>query len=302
VAVDDLHWETRAILEAVGRRLGVRVDDAELLHLHSNVSYRLPQPGWVVRIATNPDALDDIAASVRVTRWLARRDFPCVVPAALPDQPFREAGRVVSVWDYVPTIDASATGADLGRILRQLHDTPTPPEPPATLTDPLASVRRALHQTPEALPPPEREWLADEIVNLGVRWSSLTLPHPPALIHGDAHPGNLLETADGRVLLGDWDHVAIGPREWDLAQIHYTHRRFGRPPADDLAEFADAYGWDIRTWDGLETIVAVREVSGLSAYIRTTPTKPFAREELQRRVRDLREGRESALWRRPPRP
>jgi aminoglycoside phosphotransferase (APT) family kinase protein len=104
------------------------------------------------------------------------------------------------------------------------------------------------------------------------------------------------------ISLGDWDHVAIGPREWDLGQIHYTHRRFGRPAADDLTEFADAYGWDIRSWDGLNTIIALREISGLSAYIRTTPTRTFARDELQRRVRNLREGDTSARWTRPPRP
>jgi thiamine kinase-like enzyme len=51
---------------------------------------------------------------------------------------------------------------------------------------------------------------------------------PAGLIHGDAHGGNLMRAESGEIILGDWDHVADGPREWDLIQIHYIRRRFGR--------------------------------------------------------------------------
>ena len=72
----------------------------------------------VARIATNPAALERVPASIAVTRWLADRGFPCVVPADVDDQPLVIAGHVVSVWRYVPTSDAPAPpgdwGADLG--------------------------------------------------------------------------------------------------------------------------------------------------------------------------------------------
>jgi aminoglycoside phosphotransferase (APT) family kinase protein len=125
------------------------------------------------------------------------------------------------------------------------------------------------------------------------------IPLPPALVHGDAHPGNLIRAQDGTVVLGDWDHVAIGPREWDLAQIYYTSQRLGYPPQEDVEGFGAAYGWDPRSWTGLATLVAIREVSGLGTYVRNAPAQPFARHELAMRVTTLRADDQSARWNRP---
>jgi hypothetical protein len=109
-----------------------------------------------------------------------------------------------------------------------------------------------------------------------------------------------MRTPDGAIILGDWDHVAIGPREWDLAQIYYTQRRFGRPPETDLDRFAEAYEWEPRCWPGLPTMIATREITGLSSYIRTAATKPFSHRELGRRLDSLRAGDSTARWNTPP--
>ena len=107
-------------------------------------------------------------------------------------------------------------------------------------------------------------------------------------------------TTSGEVILGDWDHVAIGPREWDLIQIHFIHRRFGSTTEHDLDSFAAAYGWDIRDWPGLGALIAVREITGLSAHIRTAPGKPFTREQLIYRLDTLRRDDVTARWESPP--
>lgn len=101
-------------------------------------------------------------------------------------------------------------------------------------------------------------------------------------------------------MLGDGDHVAVGPREWDPMHIHYVHKRFGRPSERELDEFARAYGWDVRDWSGLGLLVAVRELNGLSPYIHTAPAKEFSRKELAHRVRSLRSGDTTARWSSPP--
>ena len=100
-------------------------------------------------------------------------------------------------------------------------------------------------------------------------------------------------------MLGDWDHVAVGPREWDLAQVFYASQRLGYPPREDLESFGAAYGWDPRDWPGLATLIAVREVSGLGTYLRNAPTQPFARRELAMRITTLQAGDHSARWNRP---
>ena len=119
------------------------------------------------------------------------------------------------------------------------------------------------------------------------------------LIHGDAYPNNLLYARRG-VLLGDWDHVGHGPREWDLVQAVYFHRRFP-VPGDDLGAAASVYGWDLREWHEVDALVGIREVSGLGSYIRTAAAKPFARAELTYRIKTLREHDATALWNSPSR-
>jgi hypothetical protein len=205
--------EVREILTAIGGRLGIPLEDAELLRLHSNATFALPSAGLLVRIATNPAAYQRIATSIAITRWLGRRGFPCTVPADVPGQPFTERGKVVSLWRYVPLIpDPEPTGAELGRLLRDLHAQPAPPQPPGQFADPFTSVVSAIEEQPHAMADEDRDWLKEQITSLRGQWNALGFPLPPGLIHGDAHTGNLMRSAPGQAILGDCDHVAAGPR------------------------------------------------------------------------------------------
>jgi aminoglycoside phosphotransferase (APT) family kinase protein len=290
-----------AILCAVAARLRIPVHDARLLRLHSNAIFVLPSAELVVRIATNPDALNRVTASIAVTRSLASRGFPCVVPADIDGQPLVEAERVASVWRYVTTTPVPPpSGAELGRILRDLHLQTGLPHPPGRFDHPFASVTSAMQQAPEAIPQASRSWLSDRIAWLRGRWSTMDFPQRPGLIHGDAHISNLMRATSGEIILGDWDHVVIGPREWDLIQIHYTHRRFGRATEDDIETFTAAYGWDVRDWPGFDTLIAIREITGLSPYIRTAQAKPFSGQQLAYRLRTLQDGDVAARWDSPP--
>lgn len=294
---DSIDRKTRAILDTAASRLGVPVHDARLLRLHGNASYALPSAGLVVRIAPNPQVLGPVTASIAVTRWLAGRGFPCTVPADIDDQPFVIAGCVVSAWRYLPTADTPApTSAEMGDILRELHAQGDPVYPLPSLDDPLDSVTAAISESPDAMFPASQSWLQERITQLRRQWSTLEFPRAVGLIHGDAHIGNLMRSASGRAVLGDWDHVATGPREWDLAQIHYMDRRFGRAGENGIDAFAAAYGWDIRTWPGLDILVAIREIWGLRPYIRTARDRPSYSQQLAFRLHTLQSGDTQARW------
>jgi aminoglycoside phosphotransferase (APT) family kinase protein len=297
-----LHADVRAVLDAAAGRIGVPADDARLIRLHSNASFALPRAGLLVRIATNPAAYDRVAASVAVTRWLAARGYPCTAPADITGQPFLINGHAVSIWRLAGVVPGpQRPGAALGRLLRELHDQPDPPRLPHRFTDPFYSVAAAVGQAaPGALPGEDLDWLRSRIAGLRAEWKALRFDRPPGLIHGDAHVSNLIQTSTGQVILGDWDHVAIGPPEWDLMQIHFMKRRFGRASDEDISEFTRAYGWDIRAWPGLETLIAAREITGLSAHIRTAPAKPATRAQLIYRLGTLRRGDHFAPWESPP--
>ncbi|MBA9002821.1 phosphotransferase [Thermomonospora cellulosilytica] len=293
---EDVH----AVLAEVADRCRVPTGDARVLRRHSNTVIALPTARLLVRVAGNPAAFDGVTTSIQVTRWLASRGYPCVAPAKTAG-PFRVNGRVVSVWQLADTTDdhTAGTGGELGRLLRLLHDQPAPPFPLPRLTDPLTGVAAAAEQHPDALTTRDRDWLTDRITQLRQRWTTLHYELPTGLIHGDAHSNNLLPLHGGGVLLGDWDHVAFGPREWDLIQIHYMQRRFGRHTAREIEEFTAAYGWDVRAWPGFETLLAVREISGLSPYIRRAPTDQTAREEVAYRLDTIRRGDGNARWNSP---
>jgi hypothetical protein len=286
-----------AVLDTAASRLGVPVHDARLLRLHGNASYALPAAGLIIRIATSPQVLGPVTASIAVTRWLAGRGFPCTVPADIDDQPFVIDGHVVSAWRYLPTADTPApTSAEMGGILRELHAQGDPAYPLPGLDDPLDSVTATISEAPDAVSPASQSWLQERITQLRRQWSALDFPRAVGLIHGDAHIGNLMRAASGPAVLGDWDHVASGPREWDLAQIHYMDRRFGRAGENGIDAFAAAYGWDIRTWPGLDTLIAVREIWGLRPYIRTARDRPDYSQQLAYRLDTLQSGDTQARW------
>lgn len=293
----EIHESMRAVLAEVGARMCLPVDKAELLRLHSNALFALPSTSLVIRIATNPDVLHQVAASVRVTRWLGGRGFPCVVPADLPGHPRLIGGHVVSLWRYVNTAPPPPGGADLGWLLRNLH-THRPPHRLRTLSDPLKSVSAAVASS--KMPAGSHEWLDDRIAELRRTWCAMDFPHSPVLVHGDAHPNNFMREVSGRVLLGDWDHVAMGPREWDLAQIHYARRRFGYLTQRDVDDFTEAYGWDAREWSGLDSLIEIREISGLSPYIRAASAEESSRRELAHRLETLQARDVEARWSPPP--
>ena len=270
---------------------------ARLLRMHSNTVFYLPASRAVARINNGPDGARRVTTSLTATEWLARHEFPTVRPKVT--RVFVHNHLVISFWEYEETVEARRSLVALAFLLRELHafqdvalDLPAMPSP-------LHSVTRAVDDHPEAFDEDDRAWLAGEINASERRWGAMKFVLPAGLVHGDAHPNNLLYTRRGPVL-GDWDHVGYGPREWDLVQALYFHRRFP-VPEDDLDAAADAYGWDLQTWPGTEDLVSIREISGLGSYIRTAAAKPHARAELAYRIKTLRERDITAPWNSPAR-
>lgn len=299
-----------AVVREAGGLAKLPIDGAHLVHRHSAAVVALEDAELVLRVAAHTEAAVARArVAVAVTRWLADNGFPCTVPSRALEQPLPIQGHVVSIWRLEHLAPGpAATCAELGAILRQLHDRPEPPLSLPALGDPFGSVVRAIDRAvvdvtsasgrgaPNHLQTDLR-WLKAHVGEVRSRWASLRFTRPIGLIHGDAHPGNLMRRGDGSLVLGDWDHAARGPREWDLAQAHYTHRRFRYP--DDIDALADAYGWDIREWDGLPAVIAARELTGLSPYIRAAATDAARRDELVHRIATLKDGDRHARWHRP---
>jgi hypothetical protein len=273
-----------ALGDAAPRR-GLDISGARLIRLFGTAVYHLPAADAVARIAlATPGAVTRLATSVQVTRWLTETGFPTVEPIPV-DQPVTSHGCAVTFWRYLPQDGPEPSPADLGHLLRQLHQL-GPPSVALPAYRPLVSVRRAIDAS-SAIDAEERAWLAGRCEHLLDAFDRLTFRFPAGLIHGDAWRGNLLRDRQ-RVVLADWDTVSTGPREIDLIPTLQAPR-FGLPE-DQRDEFIAAYGHDIRSWDGYPVLREMRELSTLSAILRDGHANAAAQHELRVRLRSLRTG------------
>jgi aminoglycoside phosphotransferase (APT) family kinase protein len=274
-------------------KVGIDAGAARLVRLGENAIWRLDQAGLVVRIARSTRRLTTVDKELRVARWLATFDFPAVRVADDLEQPLLLDGRVVSWWRAVPESDQQPSLVDLARILRAWHQLPNPPFVLQAL-DPLGNVPGRLAHA-AGVGRADLAFLAARCVELAERYSDLRFPASPGPIHGDAHRGNLLDN-HGRAVVGDFEAVCNGPREWDLVPTAMAVARFGVPAADYRA-FAAAYGRDVTEWDGYPVLRAVRELGMTTWLMQLIHEDDEAAAEFAVRVACLREGDLDRPWR-----
>lgn len=129
------------------------------------------------------------------------------------------------------------------------------------------------------------------------RWVPLivaTRDEPGVVCHGDVHPGNVLSTAGGPVLL-DWDLLCRGPAAWDHGPLMTWTERWGGEPG--LYErFADGYGRSLRGDPLGEAVAELRLVAATLMRVRAGRTDPFAAAEAGRRLQWWRGDPDAPHW------
>lgn len=213
---------------AVAEEHGLRVGEPVVLNdLFSLMVHLAPAP-VVARVATwapvmRRPAEDWLRREVEVTGWLAGQGAPVVSPSAeLPAGPHERDGFAISFWTHlradpdrtVGTPDCAAMLADLHAALRGY-----PGELPllAPAANEIPRGLAALDADAGPLTPVEADRLRAAADRLRPFWQAPPGPLQP--LHGDAHPGNIVATADGLVWI-DFEDVCTGPVEWDLALLH----------------------------------------------------------------------------------
>jgi hypothetical protein len=154
-----------------------------------------------------------------VAQHLTRRSAPVVqLHEALPAGPHWRDGFPLNFWRYVTILDRAPEPTQAGQTLRRCH------EALRDLTEPLPRLA-ILHEAQSLLA--ERELLPaaeQSLVRRRLEAALAALHNAPAQpLHGDAHEGNLLVTADG-LLWSDWEDAFVGPVEWDLASLIWNAR------------------------------------------------------------------------------
>lgn len=281
-----------AVLTAVSAQAGLSAAGAELIKFTNNAVFRLAEAPVVVRIAGSTAVRGRIHNVVKVARWLAEHDVPAVRLLDDVDQPINAGGHLATLWHLIPPTGSQPTGRELARLLRQVHDVPSPTfELPRWL--PFTEIRQRLAE-PEGLHPDDREFLIRTCDRVEGLLASIRYVLQPGVIHGDPFLGNLVPGPRGPVLC-DFDSTTYGPREWDLTPMAVGKLRLDYP-ADEYSPFAAEYGFDVMSWDGFDILRQVRELKLVTSVVPILRSNPSIREQFEHRLRTFKLGDRTTRW------
>ena len=278
----------RDVLRAAGVLPG-RAVEARLLALGENAVFAAGD--LVVKVGRAAELLDRARRELDVAAWLADAGVPAV--RAAEPEPLLVEGHPVTVWHRLPDPVRPAGPRDLAELLRLVHALPAPSFglPPRDL---LSGVERWLRLAGEAIDPADADFLRERRDGFAVAAAALTPRLAPGPIHGDALPRNVHVGPDGPVLV-DLETVSADLREHDLVVMALSRDRYGLP-AEAYDSFTEAYGWDVREWEGCAVLRGARETASCAWVAQHAPTNPGARAEFVRRVASLRDGDEAVRW------
>ncbi len=200
--------------------LDLEADDAVVLHDSNRVALRLVPCDVLARVARSGHA-GVATLEVEIAKRLAESESPVApVEPRVGHRVYERDGFLITLWTYYdPVAPRRVEPADYAGALERLHaglrnlDVTTP-----HFTDRVAEAQRLVERpdrTP-ALADAGRELLGNALRNM----SQAIVGRSPAeqLLHGEPHPGNVLNTANGPLFV-DFETVCRGPVEFDLAHV-----------------------------------------------------------------------------------
>jgi hypothetical protein len=198
--------------------LGLAVADAVVLQNSNNLAVRLLPCDVFARIA--PQGQHAAVFEIELAQRLAETGSPVAAlePRAAP-RAYERDGFVVTLWIYYASVAPDVSPADYANALGRLHAgmrklAVTTPH----FTDRVAEAQRLVanrDQTP-TLADPDRRLLAGALGRLKRTIAELGVTEQ--LLHGEPHPGNVLNTKSGPLFI-DLETCCRGPVEFDLAHV-----------------------------------------------------------------------------------
>jgi hypothetical protein len=263
--------------------------DARLLALGENAVFAAGD--LVVKVGRSAELLERARREVAVAGWLEEAGVPAVRAAA--SKALLADGHPVTVWHRLPDAVRPSEPRDLAGPLRQVHALAAPSFslPPRDLLD---GVERWLRLAGDAVDPADAAYLRERRDGFKDAAAALTPRLTPGPIHGDALPRNVLVGPDGPVLV-DLETFSFDLREHDLVVLALSRDRYGLP-ADAYDAFTEAYGWDVREWEGCAVLRGARETASCAWVAQHAPSNPKALAEFERRVASLRDGDPTVRW------
>ncbi|MFI8977232.1 phosphotransferase enzyme family protein [Nocardia asteroides] len=285
-----------ALMTAVAREAsadaGLSSEGIELLRLGQNLMYLLPEEGVVVRIARKIEFLATAHKEITVATWLRQQGFAAA--SAARDHPRVVHGHPVTFWDFVGgRVSDESHLAQLGALLARFHGLAWPASLELPNWDPLAQLAQRIDAAAISLA--DKTLLFEKAADLQARLPTLSYQLPAGVNHGDAHIKNVIITPEGVSVLLDFENVCRGPREWDLAKVA-TEAEMGMVSPERYRDFADAYGHDVRAWDGFDVVRSVMQLRMITWIAQNVEHSRSAADEFAKRITTLRTGQLTEAW------
>ncbi|MEU3746452.1 MULTISPECIES: phosphotransferase enzyme family protein [Streptomyces] len=276
----------REILAAAG----LPVAEARLLALGENAVFAVGD--LVVKVGRDAELFERAEREMALADWLAGAGVPA--PRAAEEKPRLVEGHPVTFWHRLPDAVRPAEPRDLAPLLRAVHALPEPVGFTLPRRDLLGGVERWLRLAGEAIDPADAAFLRERRDAFAPAAAALTPRLTPGPVHGDALPRNVLVGPEGPVLM-DLETFSSDLREHDLVVLALSRDRYGVDPAAYDA-FTEAYGWDVREWEGCAVLRGARETASCAWVAQHAPANPKALAEFERRVRSLRDDDPEVRW------
>lgn len=213
--------QAQAAVEAaksVASALGLRAEDAIVLHNSNRIAVRFLPCDVLARVGPARTHGADFGFELEVSRRLAASGAPCGEPdPRVAPRTYERDGFAITFWTYYEPVSPETSPPDFAQALHRLHaglrkmTLPTP-----HFTDRVAEAQSLVGDpvlTPE-LRATDRELLANALRTLLT--AVVQRGSKEQLLHGEPHPGNLLNTRDGPLFI-DLQTACRGPVEFDVA-------------------------------------------------------------------------------------
>ncbi|MGI8826316.1 MAG: phosphotransferase family protein [Chloroflexota bacterium] len=215
--------QERAIEAAlqVAASFGVAAHVPEILHDSNNTVIHLSPAPIVAKVRTTPSQRRSFQSELGIGLYPADQDALAVRPSReIPPVLHMYDGLELTFWEWCPhDPGVEVDGRKAGHALRRLHDAL------AGYAGRLPSYTRDLEEvgsilareeTLQSLDRSDKAFLREVHETGYAPLEARTLAIQP--LHGEAHLGNLLASADGPRWI-DFEAACIGPPEWDFASL-----------------------------------------------------------------------------------
>lgn len=264
------------------------LDQPELLRAGMNAIFTA---GPVVLRVSAPSAPAEVSLDV-AQFW---QDRGVTVPRACRDDVVRVDGLSVTAWERIEASEQPIDWSRVGELVRRVHDTAPESLPdsvplPSPAAFPWWNFDALLDRAAAGLDQRAREGL-ESAIDRHRRWHEFD---QVVVCHGDVHPGNVLMTADGPVLI-DWDLLCLAPPGWDHGpMLSFADRWGGRP--GEYEAFASGYGRSLADDPTTIAIAELRLVAATLMRVVASLDDPRARPESERRLRYWRGDPDAPPW------